>query len=80
MPVKHSHYARKRIHRGQLQSLCRRLSPAELEARAANIIARRTVAQKLAQGTAIAMGRANLAMSVIGRGFFGRLKWLALGR
>lgn len=78
--VRHSHYVRMRTHRGQLQSLCKRLSPAQLEARAANIIARRTIAQNLARGTAQAMGRANFALAILGRGFFGRLKWLVIGR
>lgn len=78
--VKHEHYVRRKTHRGQLQSLCKRLTPAQLEARAATIIARRTVAQKLAIGTAQAMGRANFALGILGRGFFGRLKWLLIGR
>ncbi len=37
----------------------------------------RSESRKLA---VMAMGRANASLQVVGRGFFGRLKWLLLGR
>ena len=80
MAVKHSHYARRRTARGQLQPITARLSPEQLQARAVKIFARRSVAEKLAINGAMAIGRANMALQVLGRGFFGRLKWLVIGR
>jgi hypothetical protein len=80
MAVKHSHYARRQTARGQLRPLAQRLSPEQLQKRAMEIYSRRTVAEKLAINGAMAMGRANMALQILGRGFFGRLKWLVIGR
>lgn len=78
--VRHSQMARRRLHNGQLAPLVKRMTQDELNKRAATILARRTIAEKLARNSALAIGRSNMVLAVLGRGFFGRLKWLLIGR
>lgn len=61
----------------QLLPLNKRLTAADLQIRSARIAARRTVAERLA------MAQRQWGMiltSFFTRGFFGRMKWMLLGR
>jgi len=62
---------------GQLRKLEDRMSKYQMEKRATKIVAREQVAVQLARENAITRG---MLISVLGRGFFGRLKWLLFGR
>ncbi len=64
---------------GQLQPLSERLTPHNAARREVKIAARRYVADTLGRQSAMAQGTANVAMSVLTRGFFGRIKWLLFG-
>lgn len=64
----------------QVQLLADKLNPNEAAKREVRIEARRTVAQQLSREHAITRGMANVALFVLRRGFFGRLKWLLFGR
>jgi hypothetical protein len=56
------------------------MSDKQLEKRALKIEARRTVAEQISHQHAITRGMANLSLSVLQRGFWGRVKWLLRGK
>lgn len=62
---------------GQLRPMLKRMTLPQQIRRAMKETRRAT---SLHQGQAMAMGRANIAMAFIARGFVGRFKWLLLGR
>lgn len=61
---------------GQLRPLSQRLTAIQLAQRAERINWR----QGLQNQHAVTRGIANASYALLGRGFFGRLKWLVLGR
>ena len=65
---------------GQLVPLEDRMNKQELEKRAAKIEARRAFAQQISVEHAKTRGIAVIAYSVVQRDFWGRFKWLILGR
>ena len=65
---------------GQLVPLEDRMNKQELEKRAAKIEARRTFAQQISVEHAKTRGIAVVAYSVVQRSFWGRFKWLILGK
>ena len=67
------HYA----NQGKLKD---RMNTHQTEKRVERIEARKTVAQQLSIEHARTRGIAVASYSVLRRGFFGRLKWLLLGR
>ena len=56
------------------------MSKQDLEKRAAKIQARHTVAQQISLEHAKTRGLVIACLTLLNRGFFGRLKWLFLGR
>lgn len=68
---------RKTTAAGHLRPLEDRMSKRKMERRALKMEARHTVAQELFKQNAITRG---ITMSVLGRKFWGRLKWLVLGK
>jgi hypothetical protein len=65
---------------GQLLPLDQRLSIHQQQKREARIMGRKTNAQRLSTEHAILTGTLNSVLALLRRGFFGRLKWLVLGR
>jgi hypothetical protein len=68
---------RKTYGNGRLRTLSARLTPDQQAARQRKIVARATVAERLAYETAVT--RLLLAQHTQ-RGFFARLKWLVVGK
>ena len=64
----------------QQQPLADKLTPHQAERRIEHIDARRTMAEQISREHARTRGMAVASLSVLGRGFFGRLKWLLTGR
>lgn len=56
------------------------MSTTQLARRAAKIEARHTPAQELRRETARTQGAVAVCLAVLKRGFWGRLKWLVLGK
>lgn len=66
---------------GQLVPLKKRMNPVQLEKRVEKITARRTVAERLVrQQEQFMLGVFRSLQGYFGRGFFGRMKWLLVGR
>lgn len=65
---------------GQLRPLHKRKTPQALVNRDAKILARRTVADHLNMSLAQVVRVVNIHSSMLSRGFFGRLKWLVMGK
>lgn len=67
-------YARHKTNEGQIRPLEARMSEKQYERRTARI------ATRVGREGAITRGYAMQLGAILGRGFFGRMKWLFLGR
>lgn len=70
---------RKTYGNGRILPLVKRFTQAQLNERAAQILARRTRTDKLGMGQAILANALNNQGKILGGGFFARLRWLLLG-